>query len=199
MNWGDEFHYTDRNPVTTMGMNELYRKRLRVSRAEMNSVFLQSIPKQARILEVGCNVGTQLRILHGMGYRNLEGCDINPDNIRRGMSMCPPLQMKVNHGTELPYPDESFDLVFTSGVLIHQDPETQLKPLMDEIVRITKRWVWGYEYYAPTIERIESYETGCWKGPYIDFYRERGLKSIVDGIFIYRGGDEQDAMFLLEK
>ena len=39
--------------------------------SELNQRFLADIPRNARILEVGCNEGNQLCALQEMGFQNL--------------------------------------------------------------------------------------------------------------------------------
>ena len=46
-----------------------------------------------------------------------------------------------------PIPNNSFDLVFTSDVLIHVSPKHLAKAL-GEIVRVSRRFVLGFEFYA---------------------------------------------------
>ena len=47
-----------------------------MARSELNDRFLADIPKDARILEVGCNRGGQLLLLREMGFRNVFGIEI---------------------------------------------------------------------------------------------------------------------------
>src|SRR5690606_27319490 len=56
-------------------------------------------------------------------------------------------------GQALPYDDASIDLVFTSGVLIHVAP-ADLPAVMDETVRVARRYVWCNEYFAKQPEEI---------------------------------------------
>lgn len=39
------------------------------------------IPKKYSILELGCNVGRNLLVLNGEGYKNLYGIEINPNAV----------------------------------------------------------------------------------------------------------------------
>jgi hypothetical protein len=52
--------HTDRNAQSPADLDEFYRQTYGISGRELNESFLQAVPKQARILEVGCNMGTQL-------------------------------------------------------------------------------------------------------------------------------------------
>ena len=60
--WESDFgrEYTDRNSLTPEALDDLYRKNYGVTRSELNQRFLADMPRDARILEVGCNEGNQL-------------------------------------------------------------------------------------------------------------------------------------------
>ena len=48
-------------------------------------------------------------------------------------------------------PSGEVKVVFTSGLLIHIHPDN-LGKAIDEICRVSKRFVWGFEYYSETEE-----------------------------------------------
>ncbi len=103
----------------------------------------------ARVLEVGCNLGGNLRwVAENIPPRETYGVDINENalaELRRevlGVNAC------YSPARALPFRDRWFDLVFTMGVLIHQ-PESTLPLVMSEIVRCSRRWILCGEYYAP--------------------------------------------------
>ena len=60
--WSGEFgkDYTDRNTRQNDDLDKVYKDWYGVSRVKMNETFLGAVPKDARILEVGCNTGMQL-------------------------------------------------------------------------------------------------------------------------------------------
>ena len=68
--WSGDFgrEYTDRNTFTPSELDELYRRNYGVTRTALNQRFLADIPRDARILEVGCNMGNQLLILQQMEF-----------------------------------------------------------------------------------------------------------------------------------
>ena len=76
--WIGDFgrEYTDRNNGTSAELDEFYRMTYGASRKEFNQRFLEVVPKDARILEVGCNIGTQLLILKQMGFTDLSAVEI---------------------------------------------------------------------------------------------------------------------------
>src|SRR2546423_782821 len=68
--WQGEFGraYTDRNTLETTQLDSLWTRNYGVSRSAINGTFLEGIPRSARFLEVGCNVGNQLLLLQSQGY-----------------------------------------------------------------------------------------------------------------------------------
>jgi pseudaminic acid biosynthesis-associated methylase len=103
-------------------------------------------------LEVGCNVGANLRWLAD-GDRRVVGVDVN-----RGALAVLEREVSGVTGVEaparsLPFADGEFDLTFTMGVLIHQ-PEESLGAVMDEMVRCSRRYVLVGEYHGSETEEI---------------------------------------------
>ena len=76
--WEGDFgrEYTDRNSLMPQQVDDLWRKNYGLSRTDVNLEFLQSVPKDARILEVGCNIANQLLLLQQLGYHNLHGIEV---------------------------------------------------------------------------------------------------------------------------
>jgi hypothetical protein len=80
----------------------------------------------------------------------------------------------VASARELPFADDSFDLVFTTGVLIHQSPD-ELPRVMDEIVRCSRRYVLCGEYRADELEEVpyRGQRGALYKQDYGALYQER--------------------------
>ncbi|HYE85429.1 MAG TPA: pseudaminic acid biosynthesis-associated methylase [Vicinamibacterales bacterium] len=105
-----------------------------------------------RVLEVGCNTGANLRWLVGR-VPEVFGVDVNQKalmHVRRDLSEVNAVQ---THARELPFRDQWFDLVFTTGVLIHQSPQS-LPIVMSEIVRCSSRYVLCGEYHADQLTEV---------------------------------------------
>jgi pseudaminic acid biosynthesis-associated methylase len=103
-------------------------------------------------LEVGCNVGANLRWLAD-GDRHVVGVDVN----RGALAI---LEREVTGATGVeaparsrPFADNEFDLTFTMGVLIHQ-PDESLGAVMDEMVRCSRRYVLVGEYHGAETEEV---------------------------------------------
>lgn len=105
-------------------------------------------------LEVGCNVGGNLRWLAPhLGEGATVGVDINRKALTSLHASFPEIDAVWSPARELPFRDRRFDLVFTMGVLIHQ-PDSTLPLVMQEMVRCSSRWVLCGEYFAPSQEEV---------------------------------------------
>ncbi len=103
----------------------------------------------SRVLEVGCNVGGNLRyIAKEAPEAQIYGIDINRKALDLVREIVPNGNFMLEHARELPFRDGWFDLAFTMGVLIHQ-PDDSLETVMSEIVRVSSRWVLCAEVYSP--------------------------------------------------
>lgn len=206
--WETQFgeEYTKRNMLTPSELNKLYLNRYGATRTEMNLEFLEFLDRDIMILEVGSNIGNQLNLLSKMGFKNLYGLEINPLAIRTSNELNFGLPIYVIKGDALniPFKDSFFDLVYTSGVLIHINPEN-IKKAIDEIFRCSKRYIWGFEYFqADGYSEIEYHNKKgmLWKTDFEKLYLENypQLKLINEKYYTYaEDNDLIDQMFLLEK
>jgi pseudaminic acid biosynthesis-associated methylase len=181
----------------------LYVHQFGVSRQAMNDQFLAAVPQDAALLEMGCNLGLQLRHLQTAGYTALYGVELQWDAVHRCRQNVPTVNVLQGSGFDLPLRDAWFDLCYTSGVLIHIAPDN-LRAFMCEVVRTTKRWVWGFEYHAEAVTNIpyRGNEGYLWKAPFAKLYTEwfPELKLVQHAVYPYLDGSgNADAMFLLEK
>jgi len=202
--WCGEFghEYTVRSCLTPEQVDALWERNYGVTRTELNRRFLGSIPADARILELGCNIGSQLSLLQRLGYSNLYGVDVQDYALEIARSRLNSVIFAQASSFSLPYEDKYFDLVFTSGVLIHISPN-DLPAALDEIHRCAKRYIWGFEYYAPTVTEINYRGHGelLWKMDYAREYLARfaDLELALEQRLPYVENQNVDSMFLLRK
>ena len=165
MFWGGEEgdKYTKRNPQLT-NFEYINGDRLKITQDIFNN-----IPRDSSILELGCNTGNIIRILHDMGFTDITGLDINKNAIKIISKEFP--EYKFIHSSIEDYkPDAKFDMVYTSGFLIHIHPDN-LKPIIDKIKSISRKYIFGFEYYSEEFEdisyhkKVESDQL-CWTGNY---------------------------------
>jgi pseudaminic acid biosynthesis-associated methylase len=158
--FGDD--YVQRNKAASEGRRPFWEARY--ANIEINSA-----------LEVGCNVGGNLRwLVELLGAENVAGVDVNETALEVVRSELPGVDARVATARDLPFDDDAFDLVFTTGVLIHQSPE-ELPRVMDEIVRCSRRYVLCGEYRADELEEVpyRGQRGALYKQDYGRLYQER--------------------------
>jgi len=202
--WKGDFgrEYTDRNTFDTAALDQLYRKNYGVTRQQINGTFLSDITKGASFLEVGCNTGNQLLLLQQMGYENLSGVELQPYALEIAHRRLPGVELKLGSALSLPYTDSQFDVVFTSGVLIHISPE-DVPRAMGEIYRCSRTYIWGMEYYSSETTEVKyrGHEGLLWKMDYARLYVERfpDLELLKEQRLPYVENANVDTVFLLKK
>ncbi len=141
--WAGDFGdaYVERNLSADNGRGEFWQGQL----GRLNP---------ASVLEVGCNVGANLRwIAEDPGVKRVAGVDVNRQALEVVRGKLPDADLRFATAKELPFEDGEFELAFTTGVLIHQPPD-HLDQVMSEIVRCASRYVICGEYYAETLTEI---------------------------------------------
>ena len=200
--WTGDFgrEYTDRNTYSPAELDEFYRRTYGITRTALNERFLEKIPRDARILEVGCNMGTQLLVLQQMGFNNLHGIEIQSYALERATARLPGAVLTQASAFAIPYEDRFFDLVFTSGVLIHIAP-SDLPKALAEIHRCARTWIWGFEYYASETTEVvyRGHQSLLWKSDFARAYLQQfdDLELAREERFRYRDNYNMDTAFLL--
>lgn len=202
--WGGAFgkDYTDRNALSLEEMEDLYRKNYGLSRTELNQRFLDGIDRGARILEVGSNIGNQLLCLQRMGFSKLYGIELQSYAVELSKSRTKNINIIQGEASDIPYKDSFFDVVFTSGVLIHISPSS-LPNIMKEIHRCTKEYIFGFEYYSekPTEIEYRGHRDLLWKASFAEMYLELfdDLTLEKEEKIKYLNSANVDSMFLLKE
>jgi pseudaminic acid biosynthesis-associated methylase len=157
-----------------------------------------------RVLEVGCNRGHNL-----VAWANLLGdggevVGIEPNEyaLRLARSADPRIAVMRGDAYALPFRDGWFDLAFTAGVLIHVSPD-RLPQALDEIHRVSSRFVLAIEYFAGEETAIEyrGHERLLWKRDFGACYRDRfeDLSLIRSGFLGADRGFDRSHWWLFEK
>ena len=202
--WEGDFgrEYTDRNSLTPQQVDELWRKNYGLTRTEVNRTFLQSIPTNARILEVGCNIANQLLLLQQLGYSNLHGIEVQRYALDIARSRSCGINLVQSSAFDIPYKDGYFDLVFTAGVLIHIAP-SDLPVALAEIHRCSRAFIMGAEYYAAEASEViyHNHDGLLWKMDYAQEYLTSfpDLQLVQDQRLPYLDNQNVDSVFLLRK
>lgn len=166
-------------------------------RREFDEEFLAGIPRDSKVLEIGSGYGRQLNELREMGFGDLSGLDLNLAGLKR--STFAGIQSDAHM---LPVADDSFDMVYTSGALMHIHP-LQLRQVTDEIVRVTRKWFWCFEAVSAKLAAKEFDADLCiptvwlWDIPALISLLQPNLKLIRGRV--WDGANGQFAMLLYEK
>ncbi len=150
----------------------------------------------ARILDVGCGIGTYVRRFRRYSD-DVHGIEVEPERVAEAGAELPNIVLAV--GEALPYPDGHFDLVFSNEVIEHVDDDRQTAR---EMVRVTRPGG-AIVLFAPN--RLYPFEThGAYVGghyifgniplvnwfpdplrdrfaPHVRAYTRRGLRSLFAG------------------
>jgi pseudaminic acid biosynthesis-associated methylase len=200
--WSGQFgdQYTDRN----INIDQQTFEKFGITRTSMNQQFLSGLDI-TKVLEVGCNRGEQLNLLwlHDNGTKDLYGIDINEYALHEARENNLSLNVIKGSALDIPFKDNYFDLVYTSGVLIHIHPDN-LKQVMSEIYRTSKKYIWGMEYWNSKCEEINYRGNGgfLWKNSFRRLYQKYfpDLKLVQQEFYGYKDDIRNiDIMFLLEK
>jgi len=201
--WAGEFgrSYVVRNSINVKELDSLYQKNFGISRSDLNEEFLSGLDRSMSVLEVGCNIGLQLELLKKAGYQYLYGFDISSFALNLSLARSHANLLRSS-ALYFPFTKDSFDVVFSSGVLIHISPK-DLNRTLDEIYRCSRRYIWCYEYFSEKETEVEYRGKGglLWKSNYIKLFTDRfsDLSIIRSKRLRYITNDNVDIMFMLEK
>ena len=202
--WSGDFgsQYTGRNPQTRNEMDALYRRNFGVSRSHLNHEFLDGFDRTSRVLEAGTNIGVQLQLIQKMGFQNLYGIELQADVVQKAKQLNHNVNLIQGNILDIPFKDNFFDLVYTSGVLIHIHPDNILKALT-EIHRCSRHYIWGFEYFSEDYTTVpyRGKDDLLWKANFKKMYLDAFpyLRLIKEKRIPYLENENVDLMFLLEK
>ncbi len=151
------------------------------------------------LLEVGCNVGINLRALTRMIDAEMYG--LEPNDSARGRltqdGVLPASHALSGTADSVPLEDGAVDLAFATGVLIHVHPD-KLGDAIDELVRVSRRFVLISEYFAdqPETKTYRGHDGLLFKRDFGAFLWDRHPDlALVDYGFMWRravGVDNQN-------
>lgn len=107
------------------------------------------------ILEVGSNIGNNLRALHTLTGAEMFALEPNAEarKVLVDDGVVPPVNALDGIAAAIPLADGAVDMAFTSGVLIHIHPD-QLPASIEEIHRVARRYIVCIEYFSDKPEMI---------------------------------------------
>jgi pseudaminic acid biosynthesis-associated methylase len=200
--WKKDFgsEYIKRN-ISVSDIDDLYKKTMDITLEELYESFFGTLDRSISILELGCNIGLNLSILQKMNFKNLHGLDINQLAINKAKKDFPEMDF-FNSSIEQFDIGKKFDLVFTSGVLIHINPES-LNTIMQKMMELTNQYIFGFEYFSENLTEI-NYRNNlgvCWKQNFPSLFKNSFpiLNLIQEKKFFHKDSDLCDVGYLLKK
>ncbi|MEO8245842.1 MAG: class I SAM-dependent methyltransferase [Chloroflexota bacterium] len=115
-------------------LNERRRHRLA---SLLNTI---GVPRETRVLDVGCGDGGDLHYLATKGWdpNLLAGVDVFPASISRAARMLPEAQIEVANAAALPFDDGSFDATIQCTVLSSIVDAAVRFAVVEEMFRVTR-------------------------------------------------------------
>jgi ubiquinone/menaquinone biosynthesis C-methylase UbiE len=119
------------------------------------------------VLEIGSGPGGNLFEIIKKEPKELHGIDISDEMIRISRKFLEGKNVTVTktNGQQIPFPENYFDLSFTSTVLQHNTDEGMLENRINEICRVTNTDIYIFEKIEKTVKGTEL----CMGRP-IEFY-----------------------------
>jgi len=172
--WKGDFGdaYTARQPDSTADREVMWRRVLRSVQ-----------PKPKSVLEVGANRGLNLKAWPYGGRL----CGLEPNETAASLLQESGFGVVEGSAVSIAADKESFDLVFTCGVLIHIPP-VELFRACREIHWVSKRHILAIEYFAAEPEEKEYRGQGgmLWKRDFGSFWMDNFDLMPVDSGFFWK-------------
>lgn len=109
----------------------------RVGERRAIELFFEDVPKDKRILDLGCGIGTGIHRLISLGYEDVIGIDLHPKKITLARKRHLPVFQRDVYNFEF----SAFDVVWSSHSFEHMmNPAMAIKILIEK----TK---WGAEFF----------------------------------------------------
>lgn len=137
------------------------------------------------VLEVGCATGIDYPRLKRLGLK-YTGIDVTSKFISRAKELYPEIDVRVANVLDLPFADDSFDVVYANDVVQHLDPKEYPKALREMwrvaqkllLVSTSRQFIFGNGEIIP---KMGTSASSAVNGPYMNHYNfDRFLAYLQD-------------------
>ena len=144
-------------------------------------VFAERVPREARVLDVGCGYGRTVRELAELGYSRVTGVDTSTEMVRRGLEEHGELDLNAIDVGPLPFRDGAFDAVLLFAVLTCVPGERARDALLDEAHRVLAP---GGHLYTSDLGLQEDARNARRYAEGSARYGERGVFELTEGVVL---------------
>ena len=112
--------------------------------------YMDYIPITASVMEIGCNTGHIIGIMHELGFTDVCGMDINRKAIDEAHKQFPYDAFIECSIKDIPLrfpPYITYELAMVSNVLMHVHPD-DIHQSMDNIYNLSDKYIFGKELYT---------------------------------------------------
>lgn len=164
------------------GLNWFGRRLKREQRKALKKILDEiKLPKDAKIIDVGCGSGFTLAFFRKLGYDNSIGIDLS----KNSLAVCNKLfnfkngkDVFLMDARSIKFPDNSFDLVFSDGLLGHFE---DFSAIAKEFCRISKSWILLFQpnqtsFFGRLKKFAENFMKTSWEKEY--FYKKEDYAKV---------------------
>jgi len=146
------------------------------------------------VCELGCNVGNNLQSFNKEHL--VWGFDNNSYAIKLAMKKHPHIVFGTDNILDCEIANNTFDLVFTRGLMIHLTVD-EVHVAIRKMIQISKKYIFHLEYFGKDAERVD-YEVGLWKRNMAEYYKYLPV-TILSDVDIPKEIDSDRVRFTLVK
>ena len=186
--------------LTTADLATVDEFHIRGRKATIELGERMKLTKDSRVLDIGSGLGGPARRLAETYGCHVTGIDLTQafcdaaETMSEWVKIGDRVTFQQGDATALPFADESVDLVFTSGVLIHVAPD-ELERAVREIVRVARHYVLCVEYFSHEPQQVtyRGREGYLFKRDFGKFYLEQfPALRVLDYGFLWQPLDSSD-------
>jgi ubiquinone/menaquinone biosynthesis C-methylase UbiE len=144
--------------------------------------FSSLLPKDARVLDVGCAGGRDSKLLAKRGFE-VTGVDLSSGLIGVAKKKSPDIEFVQANFLDLPFPENSFEGVWAQASLLHLESVEDVKKALSEffrvlkkkgVVHITVKAQTGEDKFAVVSDKLSKHDR------FFQFFRKEEVEKLLE-------------------